>query len=645
MDWTLKKVPLIYKVMLLFLALFMMFFVVIQGFVSRKIMTDLLYERQKTILYSLVGWEKSVQAGDFADPVKIISTLESSGKIPFPFKNIVVLDDKGRIQAGTDEAAIGGAEQNNRALRLLKTGNKGFFITRERGALTFSLLFSFRAKDKIIGGVKFSFLVEDIEKKVRSHRNKILLTAFFIFLAGFLLCLFPMKDLQLTLGELNRGLRFISDGNYRISIKGQQKGKTKELMDQFNRVTHTLKARDARRITLMEKLKGIAVSMQFNTLLDKIIQVVQQEMNTEKAIIMVIKDETLVISSIAGYPENLVSRDETYRINEDVFIELIEYGLPIILDDLSEIHSNIRYASVLKHSTPVALFPITQGNEIYGVLHVAGHQGNAGFKASEIEVGQLIAHGAAIAMTHLIQAGEKKESGLGDIEGPLRIFSTLKPIEIGACAHRINKGIEFFEFYSEKRESIMILCVATDKMLKLPAIVERVNGMLSLLYRFRSKMNSLVFFALAILQKMSPSEKRDNYINRFKENPFSPWNLKGLLTDVLVAMDRTITVEVLKIDLKKNNYAYAGEKLQLFHIPKGAPVAIGKETGKFQGGDILIACHRESFSEADLTFIQPEAPIEDMLNALKDNYQKRKDDIPESQEALPVFIVSKNTKN
>jgi hypothetical protein len=380
--------------------------------------------------------------------------------------------------------------------------------------------------------------------------RKILFLGFILFFSIFLLMLLFFRGTRALFQELKRGMAFVAAGNYRFFLKTQKGGAARDIIQSFNSMAERLRSREEKARRFQEKLKALAVSLDLDQLFANTMKLVKDEMQAEKAVIMAIRDDSLAVRSAAGYPDDAVFKEETYRLDEDVFTEIVEYGKPVILDNPDEIRTNTRYADLVRQSGPVALFPVTQGEQVFGIIHAAGAQNRGPFGADEIDTGTLIAHGAAIAMTNLIEYGEKKGAGPGTPAGP-RAQSVAASDRLRLWAASAVKGREVLVTRPcrIKKDRGLVFIISAFAGQKLAALDAHAGSILDLIEKLQNNINDLSYFALSVLSGMPASPRRDNYLKKFMDAPLKPEKVEALLTAPLQRISPAVKIGMIQLDL------------------------------------------------------------------------------------------------
>lgn len=557
-------------------------------------------EREKRVLAGLERWQAEAAGKSFDRPESLLAGLDAPFLSGLSLKSARVLDGKGRILASTLPGEAGNADPDNNTLEMVAGGGSGFYTGkngRDRG-----LIRSFERDGRPAGSVKFAFDPREVEEAARRAANRLSLAAFLFFTAVVFFLAVSIGRRERALRELERGVRLAGTGDFRFEIPVRAAGGEEGAAGRFNALLSFLKERDERRVLLNERLKTLAVSKGFSGLFDRITAMAREEIHAESAVVLVVRDDMLVVGAASGYPEGLVRRDESYPADEDVFTEIMEYGRPLIITDPSEIRRNARYAALVRSSGPVALFPVTQGEEIYGILHAGKAPGSPPFTPSEIEAGEACAGGAAVAMTHLVE-----ESTEGEEAPPLPPPSAGPHKLLGIASFSApGKGrTHIMEFGVRPDETTTLLFIRSPREVRIRRLDEKLGGAEGMAMKLRKRLNDLSFFALSVLPKLPASPQRDRFMKEFGENPFSPAGLCRLLEEVLDRSGHGIEVEAVAFDLKRKVCEPALNRLTAALLSPGgeftplsgpAPFAAGNTVLVFPKGAPLAPPDLASFS-------------------------------------------------
>ena len=636
-----KNTKFIITTLIGFLAAWAVFSFIVYYFAVLRLQENLLSQKKQEILEVLDKIGAGVSDSSFLEPDSLISLFSESLEGRFKIRRIALLDDKARILACTQAGAAEGVAQSPDAAQLLKTGQSGFYFVESEKPLDLHLLRAFTFHDRIAGGVETVFDIGDVRGLVRGSAIPLLLLLLGLFL---LLCvLFLLRTLKTlsAFNEMKRALLLLESGHFGFEIRGEWRGGLKEVFFRFSHAVENLKEREIKREALFERAKHIAAAPRQNDLFDMLTESLKTECGAEQILIMLVKDETLIVNHVAGYDESLVLKNEIYRTQEDVFTEIMDYGKPLVLDDAQEIRQNARYKALLKVSGLTALFPVTLGNEIFGIIHLSRSREKGPYKAVEMDAGVVLSGGAAIGLMHLSEGVEARPRAVEIIKPELREYKDVGRIEVRAVSLTGGHWVEFFELAGEKKEDTQIMCIhGADPALRLQ-IRERAAGMLDVIRKFRSMLGNLSFFALSMLLKMPVSTEREQYVKQFMENPFTPEGLSALFKGLLIAKDLRIGIEVIKVDAKKKSYLSMLQGLKLFLIPDGIQASAADPKGRFKPGDCLVAAPENLLSVIDFETLKNEKAQEKMLTLLQSKYESLKMRAEENAPPCPAVIVAR----
>jgi hypothetical protein len=558
----------------------------------------------------------------------------------FKVKRISVLDDKGRILARTQENS-GCLEQSPDAAQLLKSGQSGFYVVEGERQLPIHLLRTFSFRSRVAGGVETVFDVEDIRSHVRSVLYSLLGLLAGVFLAGFLAYLYSALKTRSAFNELKRALLILEGGRFAFELRGDWRGEFLEFFSHFNRALESLKEREEKREALFERTKQIASLPRQSDLFEALTEALKTEASVDQLIVMLIKDNTLVVSHVSGYEESLVLRNEVYRTQEDVFMEIMDYGKPLALEDALEIRQNVRYRAVLKASGLTVLFPMTLGNEIFGLIHASRSREKGPYKAAEMDAGAMLSGGAAIGLMRLTGGLEGRFSAKEIAKAEVREFKGGSGIEVRALFLMGGGWVEFFELAGDKKEDQQILCFhGTDPEIR-DQIRNRVTGMLDVVRKFRATLGNLSYFALSVLRTMPVSEERERYIKQFMENPFTPEGLTALFKGLLAGKDPKVGIEILKLNIKKKSYLSTFRDLRPFLIPEGIQAAMTESKGPFKPGDTLVAAPENLLSVRDFEVLRTEKAGDKLIAFLQPKFDSLKARAEDDAQPIPAVIIVK----
>jgi hypothetical protein len=594
----------------------------LQDWVGLGLQERLLRDRESALCAQVTVWKAGVKKETFSDTSWVRPLYASLSQVCPALRHITLLDDKGRIQFSTDPERNSGAEQSPVALDLLRNGKTGFYPGNDPDAGGLYLLAAYADKGKSAGGASFAFDCRDIKEALQDllFRLRLALAGIFLFCV---IVVFLITERAAGLNrEMQRGLYLLGSGNFAFQVKSTQLGEAGEVFARFNEAVAMLKLREERKNTLLEKAKLLGVDMRFDTLFDNLMKGIREELSADNMLLLVIKDETLVVGAMAGYDEKTVFKEEVYRIQEDVFTEVLEYGKPIFLEDASEIRNNVRYGAVLRQSGEVALFPVTLGNEIYGILHVARAREKGPFKTSEVDAGIILCGGAAVAMTHLAERGEvahtvpgadTRRPLAGEFRGASLVIKTLALPDAAGWA-------DFFLIANEKKsENLLVSASGADTVVR-SRVRDRLAGMIDVAGRLKQQTGGLSYFALSVLMKMPSSPMRDKLTDQFKQSPFTAEGLRSLLRAGSPVTGAGTAVEVVRFDTQKQTVNTAVDRVELFLVRAGAVLSLTAHKAAFTPGDILLAAPRGLFTAGELASLTGETDPGRQLLLMNDRY-------------------------
>jgi len=628
---------------LLFVCAYAALALLLYSLVNGELRNFLIKQRQRELLAYLEPARAKVAHTDFETPDKIIALFVDHLGDRFAYRRMSVLDAKGRILASTLTNLIGQAEKGPEVDHYMVAGQSGFFVDAEEKEVL-NLLYVFTFDNRITGAILTAFPVYDIEDAVEQAVIKALLSAF-----GVLFVIFALYALRAIRGselhaELTRAFDTLSRGNFSFAPQVKIKGSAKGVFAAFMEMVSHLRKRDDLKMSLFEKVKNIAVSRSFNTMFERLAESFKSETSADKLSVMLIKDESLVVSYVVGFSENLVFVGESYRIHEDVFTEAIEFGRPLLLEDESEIRVNARYKALLREPGRDALFPITVGNEVYGLIHVSRLHSKGPFQDIEVDAGALLAGGAGVAMLHLTENADRKALTGSDLpvteesaesRPSFTVLSGAETIKV-ACAHMGPGWSEFFELPGTKGNDTLIATVtATDAILRNP-VHARVTGMLAMAARLKAQTGKLAFFSLSMLMKQPPSEQRDSLLKLFTESPFSAAGVRSLLIEGLKEYEGRIRIEVVRLDSKKQIFEAATEETELLLLCDGRFETPGKARCEWKKG-LLLGLPSGAFNPLELSPILNETEPTRVLHLLL----SREESTPRAARSGELFAAIK----
>ncbi|MFH0920796.1 MAG: GAF domain-containing protein [Fibrobacterota bacterium] len=604
-------------------AVYVMVLLVFQLWTGGALSARLRQDRETALLAQTAAFRAGVKKETLPDTAWVRPLFVSLRQACPSLQNIRLLDDKGRVRFSTDPEQRNNAEQNPEAMALLRDGRTGFYpgAGAEEGDLL--LLTGFVFSGKTAGGVAFAFDGRDIAETVQVAQFRLRLSLAALFLLAVLAVFFFTERAVAINRELQRGLYLLGSGNFAFQVKGTQLGEAGANFTRFNEAVASLKGREERKNTLLERAKLLGVDMRFDTLFENLMKGAREELSADSMLLLVIKDESLVVGAVWGYDETLVFKEEVYRIQEDTFTEVLEYGRPIFLEDASEIRNNARYGNVLRHSGEVVLFPITLGNEIYGLLHVARASEKGPFKASEVDAGIILCGGAAVAMTHLVERGEVLLSVPGVGSAPITGEYRGEGLVVKTLALPDAAGwTDFFTLENEKRTECLLVAAGGAETASRSRARDRISGMVDAAGRLKSQMGSLSYFALSVLLKMPASAMREKMVAQFKASPFTAEGLRALLRGPSPTAVSSPALEVIRFDAAKRTASVAIERLDLFTVRTGVVTPFTAPKVSFAPGDSLFAVPKGLFTAATLTPMASESDPSRALLLLYDRCQE-----------------------
>ncbi|OGS36571.1 MAG: hypothetical protein A2293_10730 [Elusimicrobia bacterium RIFOXYB2_FULL_49_7] len=555
-------------------------------FIEKGVRSVLLSERENHILDKLAPFRDLVKESGGVHPESLLVRGEFSGLNTLGLKRVTVLDRKGRVLSCTDEGYENGVDPDETTLEKLKKQSAGFF-SEEKGRFHYRVYFLPVLSS---GGVKFLFSISDLDDVLSLLRLQLIIVLFLLSGLTVLFLLLPLLRKMSLIQALLRGFSFISSGNYRFELTARRAA---PVLERFNEMVGTLKKREEQRGQLIEKLKSVGGSGNFTDLFNRILDTVRIDLGAEQIMIMVVRDDLLQVTACRGFDERVVFKEETYPASEDVFAEVTDYGKPILLNDAKEIRRNARYASLVAVSGPVALFPITQGNEIYGIIHAGKGRGQSPFSSGEIETGEAIACGAAVAMTHLGEEGRTMaapEKSVPTPEASIFSLSPLPSISVQGCI-TAPASFQVLSFARRKEDCITLLFVQGTALSDNWA-AGLLRGMEHLADKLRHRITNLTYFALSVLNKMPDSPLKEKYEEKFKSNPLSYDEICENAESLLLKEKKALGLETLLLDVKKGYCESRFNRLSGFlQHEDGSFLPL---TGRlpFRPGDLLLVAEK-----------------------------------------------------
>jgi len=572
-------------------------------------------------------------------PDSLIKLFSNRFEGRFRVRRIEVLDDKGRMLATTQDELIASVMQSADASQLLKNGLSGFYFVEGEKLLQLHLLKSFSFKDRIIGGVETVFDISDIEGMVKRIAILVFIIIITLFLIGFLFHIYRVLKFRSVINEVKRSLALIENGQFGDNSSTEWNKEYTDLFEKLGHAMGSLKERQEKREILFERAKQIASCLIPGELFEKLSEAFKTDVGMDQLIIMLVKDDTLVVNHTSGYDEALVLKNEIYKTQEDVFTEIMDYGKPLLIEDEHEVRQNTRYRAVIKASGVIALFPITLGNEIFGIVHVSRAKEKGQYKAAEMDAGSLLAGGAAIGLSRITDGIDTRAVAKEIAKPEVREIKGPGSIDIRAVSLTGNGWVEFFELTGDKKEDIQIICIHGSNPDVRNQVRDRVIGMLDIIRKFKTTLGNLSYFALSMLLKMPVSTEREQIVKQFMENPFTPEGLYLLFNTLLNSKELKIKIEIVKIDLKKKSYLAQLNLLRPYLIPDGIQASLSESKGPFEREDYLVVAPENLLSVRDFENIKNEKVPDKLIALLQPKFEALKARAEEDALPCPAVVI------
>lgn len=615
---------------------------VLYRFVLLRLQEGLLFQKKQDILESVSFLPSSVADSILArsgGPDSLNAVYSNVLQTRFKIRRVIVLDNQCRILSCIPSETSTGINQSPDAIRLLKNGQAGFYFIPYEKPFSLHFLQPFYQGSHVTGGLEVVFDVQETSQIVSDLAFPLFGIMASVFLLAYGLFLFRSLRLQTVLLEIRRAFHLIENGHFGFEPREDWKGEIASVFNDMKRALEHLKEREDRRNALFEKAKHIAASPRFNDLFERVADSFKTEAGIEQLIILLIKDDSLIVSHTTGYDESLILKNEIYRIQEDVFTELLDYGKPLVLEDFLEIRQNARYRAILKTSGHTVLFPITLGNEIFGIVHASRSKEKGPYKAVELDTGSVLSGGVAIGLSRLSETADGRLQSRERTKPELRTLQALPSVEVQSIGFAGSSWAECFELVGDKREDAQILCVYGLDEYFHQTVRERVAGMLEIIRKFRSTLGNLSFFALSMLLKMPVSGERERLAKQFIDNPFTPEGLCALFKDVLSSKEHNAYVEIVKIDLRKKSFQSALQDLKLYCVPDKGPVEIAGIKGPLRSGDILVAAPDHLLSVTDFEAFRSETSQDRLSAFLQNRFESLKTRTKSGVRLCPMVLI------
>ena len=555
------------------------------------------------------------------------------------------MDHNGLIIVSSDRKTVDGFDPNPEVSSILAGDQRGFYTEKTGPDAALSLLGPKidDATRKPLGGVKYTVATDDIHAAVARLVHMLLLAGLAIttaFAAAFLLLFHRVSH---TFAELRQGIGLVANGNHAVALQVRESVDADEVLHGFNLMAEALKKRADRSVQLFEKVKSIAVAHSFEVLFERLAEALKQEIDAAAFLVLIIRDNDLVVSHSTGYGEDLVFQDETYPISEDVFTEIVEYGKPLTITDPTEINNCARYRDLLARSGPVMLLPISRENEIYGIIHVAGMQRARPFSSDDAHAGGLIAGGAAVALSHI--SGLDSASAHRELKtAPFKksIQCSAGPLRIYAMSLGKHETVEFFELPDIKRQRSTLICVQVDKSFNPPQVFERMRGLVQTMAHLQETLTNLSFFSVSMLAKMPPSDQREAFLKQFRKNPFAPEELAKTISTLFPETNRGMLFEIFRFDGKKLSCNARLSGLNLFRVSAAMAFERTEVPPVALSAGPLVGLPGGLFSASDLATIDASASREVFCDAIATRYTEKIKEY-RGPACFPVLVMVQDT--
>ncbi|MBL8026013.1 MAG: GAF domain-containing protein [Fibrobacteres bacterium] len=560
---------------------------------------SLISEKEREIRLSLPEIQKTIKESDFQEPRELIGSITKELRGRFSLLRVVVLDTKGRILSATEGFSEVTVEHAPEALSCLDARQVAFYRPSREHAL--NLVISDPLPGPCRGGVLVSFSTSDVDDMLSqiAFRATLVAALFIIFL--FSVEVFRFHTLAGACSDLRRGFSFLREGIHVFEPKGVSGG-AKDLVSDFKTALTAEKDRDLQRNILIEKSKALAVLRNRDELHAKLFADLKDAIAVEQQILMEISDDVLVVTAVNGYSTSVVQVGEAYRANEDVFNEAMEFGRPLIIDDPSEIQQNQGYRAVLAKSGNSALLPLTLGNEVVGLLHVARPSERGFFTTAEMEKGAILTGGAAIAILH----GSSPQEGnkLSEQHLPvIRHFRDAASFQAASIPLFGKNGSwsEWFALGSEKGGDITLVCASSERSsLRLP-LRHKLEGILASTAQLKRQIGNLSLFSLSTISKMKQGPERDKLMDLFKYSPFSVEGIEELIKAALGAEAGAVNIDVIRFDSRRaliHSHLY---RFILYTVGRNGARIISEFPAKFDSEALYVVLPDSFPGAADLS--------------------------------------------
>jgi GAF domain-containing protein len=539
------------------------------------------------IRLSVPELQKTIKEGAFEEPRELIGDITKDLRGRFSLLRVVVLDTKGRVLSATEGVAGSIAEHAPEALSCLDARQVAFY--RPTGENSLNLIVSDPLPGPCRGGVLISFSISEIDEILGTIALRVTAVATLFMLLLFIVETLRFHSLAGACSDLRRGFSFLREGIHVYEPKGASGG-GKELVADFKIALTAEKERDSQRNILIEKSKALAVIRNRAELHEKLFSYLKEAISAEQYILMEISDEALVITALNGYPSSVATVGETYRSNEDLFNEALEFGRPLIVDDPSEVQQNPGYRAVLAKSGNSAILPLTLGNEVVGLLHISRSTEKGFFTTTEMEKGAILTGGAAISILH---GSSPQEQATRLSEPPSTVIHHFREATGFAVASIPLHGqsgcwSEWFALGSEKGTDITLVCASSERAsLRLP-IRHKLEAILSTTGQLKRQIGNLSLFTLSMLSKMKGGAERDKLVDLFRYSPFSVDGIEGLVKTALGAEAGAVHIDVVRFDLKRNLVQSYLNSFSLFKISLGGTTVVDEFPAKFENGILYV---------------------------------------------------------
>jgi hypothetical protein len=122
-----NKIPALVQTAAASVLIFAAFAAAVHFWVVQRAGAEWMAERQKAVQSALAGVGKRLAADAEQDPESVLEKCRQTGLRDLALIRIAVLDQKGRFLACTDKGFRQGAEQNLRALDMIRKDARAFF--------------------------------------------------------------------------------------------------------------------------------------------------------------------------------------------------------------------------------------------------------------------------------------------------------------------------------------------------------------------------------------------------------------------------------------------------------------------------------------------------------------------------------------